>query len=459
MPAAPRPTTGPALVLDPANAPISGAIFTAIYNGPGTACTRVNANIYESKDLVGLNGGPRREGSAGLPPGTYYVQVTDPSGKTILGSSGDARPIVVNSQGEFAECYQLAAIVKSFSTGYTTSGYDDTPNNGDEYKVWVSSERDFRNSRTKTDNFKIRSGGGGGEFGTLTVDKFFDANGNGIQDGEPFINYWPMTITGITGITNPLLTPVSITGLEIQDPPATATVTEGVPSAGSWFISYANATINPAQALTSSSAAANAVTVEIKAGINSVVFGNYCTVGSGGNTLGFWSNQNGRLVLQNGRTVNGVTFLAADNAWRKIFNGYAYQTARGASFGISESGPFVSEMRNNVPTKGAYAEFRTWILGASSSTTATAGYMLSAQLAATVLNVAAGYVDANAYYTPAGMTIQELIDAANKALGATPQNRAHQLTLKDWLDELNNGAAVIPASPNSCPGVPTAPAE
>ena len=64
-------------------AQVTGAIFTTLMDG-----SAVNHNIYEYKDDVYRNGGPRSPNatctSAGLPDGDYYFQVTDPSGKHIL---------------------------------------------------------------------------------------------------------------------------------------------------------------------------------------------------------------------------------------------------------------------------------------------------------------------------------------------------------------------------------------
>src|SRR5205823_1103731 len=62
----------------------SGAIFTTLPNGQA-----VNFNIYPSKDLVYLDGGPGQNApqtAAGLDDGTYVFQVTDPSGKVLLSS-------------------------------------------------------------------------------------------------------------------------------------------------------------------------------------------------------------------------------------------------------------------------------------------------------------------------------------------------------------------------------------
>ncbi len=132
--------------------PVKGAIFTTNSN-----CMRVNANLYDSKLDVYLNGGPSHPGAAGLPDGFYYVRITQPNGK-VLGTSvgsGNDQPIHVTN-GEFDQCYNLYSILVRASDGLP--GYDDTGNNGGEYKVWVSNEASFANNSTKTDNFKIVPG-------------------------------------------------------------------------------------------------------------------------------------------------------------------------------------------------------------------------------------------------------------------------------------------------------------
>lgn len=130
-------------------APLTGAVFTT-----DVACTGTDLNLYASKADVYLDGGPAGLGSAGLPDGQYYVRVTEPNG-TLLGTSIGAineMPAVVVG-GEFVQCYQLQEILVRASDG--TPGYDDTSNNGGEYKVWVCATADFRSSTCKTDNFKV----------------------------------------------------------------------------------------------------------------------------------------------------------------------------------------------------------------------------------------------------------------------------------------------------------------
>src|SRR5215213_6685541 len=60
---------------------LSGAIFTT-----DAACNGTDLNIYASKSDVYIDGGPAHTGAAGLPPGNYFVQVTEPNG-TVLGTS------------------------------------------------------------------------------------------------------------------------------------------------------------------------------------------------------------------------------------------------------------------------------------------------------------------------------------------------------------------------------------
>ena len=130
--------------------PVKGAIFTT-----DASCVVVNANHYTYKEDVHLVGGPAKPGAAGLPDGYYYLKITAPNGR-LLGTSvgsGNDTPIHVTN-GEFDQCYNLYSLLIRASDG--TTGYDDTPNNGGEYKVWVSNERSFANNSSKTDNFQVK---------------------------------------------------------------------------------------------------------------------------------------------------------------------------------------------------------------------------------------------------------------------------------------------------------------
>lgn len=131
----------------PAMAGVSGAIWTTDAGGT------VNQNFYEHKGDVYLNGGPTKQTDTGLTAGDYYIKVTSPDG-VVLGMS--VTPIVhVGADGQFDHVVHLFSELWSASSGYTVHGFDDTTNNGGEYKVWVSTSPDFTGGTTKTDNFKV----------------------------------------------------------------------------------------------------------------------------------------------------------------------------------------------------------------------------------------------------------------------------------------------------------------
>ena len=153
--------------------PLSGAIFTTDASG-----VPVNLNIYDAKEDVYLNGGPginAPDDAAGLPAGTYTFQVTDPSGKTLLSSDDPVcRQVIVNAQGVFAGVVAAGGCEHATGADGEDGGatvqlfpYDDTPNNGGVYKVWVTQTTDldcaapgnkhcFVPAASKTDNFKVR---------------------------------------------------------------------------------------------------------------------------------------------------------------------------------------------------------------------------------------------------------------------------------------------------------------
>ena len=74
--------------------PTTGAIWTSDPHGE-----RVNGNLYKNPRKVYLAGGPHRIGSAALPDGVYYFQVTDPASKQLLSNDdiADRRFTVENS--------------------------------------------------------------------------------------------------------------------------------------------------------------------------------------------------------------------------------------------------------------------------------------------------------------------------------------------------------------------------
>jgi hypothetical protein len=160
-----------------AKGPISRAIFTT-----DRTCMSVIPNIYDTQADVYISGGPPHPGAAGLPDGSYYVQVTQPDG-TLLGTSvGTAAPTPVHvTNGEFDSCYQLAAILVRASDG--APGYDETSSGGGEYKVWLSKDLMFHQSSSKSDIFKVRRFT---QTGSIVIKKVTDPAGAG--GSFPFVS-------------------------------------------------------------------------------------------------------------------------------------------------------------------------------------------------------------------------------------------------------------------------------
>jgi hypothetical protein len=192
-----------------AHAP-SGALFTTVADG-----SEVNANIYASKDLVYLDGGPgpgAPQGAAGLDDDTYVFQVTEPSGRTLLStdparcrqfkvSGGIISAVVVTG------CQHVTGLdVDHNAVTVQLMPYNDTPNPGGEYKAWVVRLDDFLLGcaalgvanglnavdcgrspanlhgfiprHSKTDNFKV------GQTNNLEIDtRFFDDATGQLLDG------------------------------------------------------------------------------------------------------------------------------------------------------------------------------------------------------------------------------------------------------------------------------------
>jgi hypothetical protein len=377
-------------------APFNGAIYTT-----DVTCSGVNINLFANRDDVYLDGGPAGQNAgSGLPDGEYYVKVTAPDG-TLLGTSigsGDETPVLV-VDGKFDVCYQLSAIVIKASD--STPGYDETTNNGGEYKVWVSPDAEF--DAQKTDNFKVLPDTSPA---ILNVGKFYDANVNGLNDDGQPITGWQVRIQD--GIDYIRYTPVSI-ALAPDD----YTVTESTPIENNWI------------ATTPTSVA---VTLE-EGGTASVEFGNVCLGGGGGHTLGYWSNKNGQATMNDGGTLNPeLAMLSALHL----------RNASGTDFDPAN-----------------YAAFRNWLLSANATNMA---YMLSAQLSAMALNVEAGFVSGGAIvYSPVlgFVSINGLMAAADAQLaadGSTPAgdaNRDAQEALKNALDAANNNQNFVQGQP--CP--------
>jgi hypothetical protein len=387
-----------ALRADPS---LSGAIFTT-----DSTCTEVNVNSYADKDDVYIDGGPAHPGAAGLPDGSYCVQVTDPSGQTVLGLS-DPGAVTV-SGGEFVECYQLTAILKTASSGFTNPGFDDTPNPGGEYKVWVSTDCNFDNNNSKTDNFQVEAEC---EKATLFVSAFYDTNANGVKDGgEEDMAGWRFRVFSHDNLQITRQTP-----RELHVQVGTYTMIEHNPLEPNWVHS-------------------NAKEVECTmAEYDYLVmsFGNVYLGGGGAYSLSFWSSKNGGQALT---TSDDLAFLSS----------LYLRNTKGTDY--------------NPPTSRSLGNWQ------ASATKTNMAYMLSAQLSAMELNVLHGFVNGGALvYAPtlspcgtvAGLnsagfiTVNDLMAAAAAEIQAHAKTdssspyRACQEALNGALDDANNNKTFV----------------
>jgi cell division septation protein DedD len=172
----------------------------------------VNANIYDAKEDVYLNGGPDEEGGAAGQ--IYYYQVFAPDG-TVL---SEIRTVIGDDEGQFRVALYP---------------YDDTTNNGGEYKVIVSThpvgegetleDADNTGGCVKSDNFKVK-----GEEATPTPTAVATAT------PTPVVTPTPTPTETVGGATpTPTETVAGATPTPAVTPPATSTETPSNGSTGS----------------------------------------------------------------------------------------------------------------------------------------------------------------------------------------------------------------------------------
>jgi hypothetical protein len=398
-----------------AQSPLTGSIRTT-----DSTCLVVNGNVqYVDKSAVYISG-------SGLVANvSYYVQVTDPSGNTVLGTSVPSAPISTTAAGDLP-CRQLTSLV---------GNYSDTPNPGGEYKVAVSLLSDFSGGSTKTDNFRIGTQTPVAGTGSITIRKFYDANANGAWDaGEielpdagaaPYGNTgWKVDLVGSAA----QYTPAFYTSLQFS----TYTAREYAPMQSNWY-STAPTPIDMGYGLLNK----RAVTVSSGSPDATVIFGNVCTGAGGGLTLGYWSNKNGQATMNNyGNDGNGMSNLLAFLSALNLAN------PNGSHF-----------------SPGSYTDFRKWLL---SGNAVNMSYMLSVQMAAMALNIKTGKVNGNSMvYAPGAIhanasgfiPVASLVREANTALGglsitiAGVPERAYQGMLKTALDRANNNLTFVQNQP------------
>jgi hypothetical protein len=238
---------------------------------------------------------------------------------------------------------------------------------------------------------------------TISGVKYYDTNLNGERDpGEVGIAGWKIELyrydgmgwvlvdTAYTGSDGSYTFTVTIAG--------TYRVVEVMPS-GMWV-------------RTAPGSGYYEITVELGQTYTGIDFGNVCLMqGTGGKTIGFWSNKNGQALI----TFTDIIALNALNLYTP--SGWMYP-------------PFTDK-----------TQIKNYLL---SATAKDMRWMLSAQLIATKLNVLHGFLSGSTIvyvgpssYVPSGfISINEIVENANNALAGT--DKAAQEYWKNLLDGLNN---------------------
>ncbi len=447
------------LVAGPASAAaIHGALFTTDVAGA------VNVNQYELKTDVYLSGGPGPNApctAADLDDGIYVYQVTNPSGSVVLSSDGVARsPIgvrefTVQDHVVTATTDHASVVVPVAECGglrVQVAPFDDTPNNGGEYKLWITRKSDyiangsFKPGSIKTDNFKVKVPVSVRDTASLLVYKFYDANANGLWDSDEIPLFgWNMTATNGNGYdqTQQTLSPDGLTtfsGLIVDDNPYS--VTEG--NGGSrWHLSAVIvngvASVSPDNPVTGLSLVANTTT--------QVDFGNYCTCIVKPHPASYWLSAAGQTKLNDGLGMKSEFTLL-----------------RNANLRSAAGGHFNFNLL--LPESDNYNTLSAWLMGASSTT--NVAYELSAHLAVLKLNIEAGFVKGNYFDKAYGASVATLVADANLLLSNTvcgttcnsttaSQVGAEQDALRAHIEDVNNGAALL-VQPTPCAYTFTLPA-
>src|SRR5215216_2026664 len=161
-----------ALVAGPASASAANSGTIHLQN-PGCNDQGTEITHFASKEDVNLIGsklGPNANGSG---VASYFVHVTSPNG-TLLGHSLSAN-VTTQANGDLPCTDLWSKVIKETDA---TTGYDDTDNNGGEYKVDLSKTATYDpGTDPKEKNFKVSA-----DVPTqslLHVRKFYDANANG----------------------------------------------------------------------------------------------------------------------------------------------------------------------------------------------------------------------------------------------------------------------------------------
>ena len=479
----------------------SNNFFGAIFTSTSTGVT-VNANLYDSKADVYLNGGPQGMSPNGLPNGTYYFQVTDPSGATLLSTDNAvcrqlvvANGVISGASPASGGCIHANGTFNpaNGSTPVQLIPFADTPNNGGEYKAWLIRQTSqtsidatdpkvlhFDGKDEKTDNFKVKENcDTNPDLPVCNPDtppvflsghKFYDANANTLNDDGQVVAGVKIQITYTTpeGAFGPFEVLTLADGSWSYGPiPAGAgyVVSELLPciddnndlvcDAGHYWVQ--TAPVADSNGFQGYNGTANSDVADLD-------FGNVCfEPASGGFTLGFWSNKNGektmRSTLASGVDTSVYPTVADNPAFAETGPGLTGDLNFLSRLNLKNSS--LDKKTGNImdfdPTD--YTPFRTWLLNGNAVNMA---YMLSVQLSATSLDVrhkslfdsqivdgtslGLGYPSIGSVRRNANIELN--LPGGNNTFTGNPLRQDEEI-LKDFLDAVNNNKLAF-ASATPC---------
>jgi hypothetical protein len=375
-------------------------------------------------NTVYLNGGPQGGSNEGLKPGTYYFQVTNPSGSVLLSTDpAECRQVIAGTAaggevrilGATGSCPHANGTLNNAngSTAVQVAPFSPTTNSGGEYKLWLIAKSvpgsgcsaptvgsdgrslSFAANCIKTDNFKVKAGEeicvpgnclcpdecvtpNTRQLGGM---KYYDVNANGVNDAEAGVPDFKLEVT-INGTESQEVTVTGGTwGPITVAQGASYLVCEIIPSVGTWEQTgpLSNATSATGEVVDEGGPLAPRCWIgQATANDSGLDFGNVCLGSGNGFTKGYWHNKNGLATIGNGGGIGPLLAYDGQPITLRFQNGDVY-----------------------VPNIGTLSSF---LKTANASNMAN---MLSAQFAAMLLNVA--YKDANAD----GMIFAPGTDSAN----------------------------------------------
>ncbi len=326
--ATPAASTGAIVVVD-----VSG------HTAPG--------NVFSSRDQVFLTGGPFDPGCTigALPDGTYYDQVTDASGSTLL--SGPPRSFVV-SGGVIVSAQDTTAAATGGcgSEIVPLAPFDRAPAGTGNYRVWVTPSASLQSGAScgsgcyfgfvpafsTTQTFAVREDSRCRTTHCLSGVVFSDLDQNGVRGpNEPGLSGVVISATDSHGIAATAITGPAGTWSICGLPETTYTVTETLPAGFRQTAPFENRQISRYLASVTSGGNGSFTVTFCNESFANLAFGNFALLSSISGTK--FNDANGNGLLDSGEAgVAGVTI--------NLFNGDPTTTAPIATAVTDASGAF-----------------------------------------------------------------------------------------------------------------------